>query len=60
MSAKIRRLIIFPGGVEVQHVDVLRPSGVGHVETALVGGEGEAVRILEVGHEAGDAVGITR
>ncbi len=43
--------------VQLEHVDVLRPARVGHVEQPLVGREREPVRVLEVGHEAHRPVG---
>src|SRR5215813_5906882 len=45
-----------PRRVQLEDVDVLGPAGVGHIEEPLVGGEGEAVRILEVRHQAGRSV----
>src|SRR5215472_8595720 len=43
--------------VQLEHVDVLGPARVGDVEEPLVRGEGEAVRVLEVGDQAGRSVG---
>ena len=48
------------GGIELDRVDVLGVAGIGDVEHALVGREGEPVRIFELGDEAARPVGHDR
>ena len=48
------------GGVELDRVDVLGMARIGDVEDALVGREGEPVRVFELGDEAVGPVGLDR